>query len=54
LQEYVLVSQAESRVERYRRLPTGAWEYTDATQGVLQLSTGAMIDLGKVYEGLPD
>ena len=29
LQEYVLVSQAEARVERYRRLPSGAWKYSD-------------------------
>lgn len=54
LDEYVLVSQAEARVERYRRLPSGAWEYTDVTDGVLQLSTGATIDLAKLYDGLPD
>src|SRR5690606_11859443 len=31
LQEYVLVSQAEARLERFRRLPSGAWEYLDVT-----------------------
>lgn len=54
LEEYVLVSQAEVRVERYRRLPSGAWEYTDVTDGLLQLSVGATLDLVKLYEGLPD
>ena len=54
LEEYVLVSQVEARVERYRRLPSGTWEYSDVTKGAVQLSTGATIDLAKLYEGLPD
>jgi Uma2 family endonuclease len=54
LEEYVLVSQAESRIERYRRLASGAWEYSDVTEGTVQLSTGATIDLARLYEGLPD
>lgn len=53
LQEYVLVSQAEPRVERYRRLPSGAWEYSDATSGTVELTTGAVLDLAKLYDGLP-
>lgn len=53
LQEYVLVSQAEARVERYRRLPSGAWEYSDVTSGTLELSTGAVLDLTLLYDGLP-
>ena len=53
LHEYVLVSQDERRVERFRRLPSGAWEYSDATQGILELSTGARIDLERLYDGLP-
>jgi len=53
LQEYVLVSQAEPRVERYRRLPSGAWEYSDTTSGFVELSTGAVLDLTKLYDGLP-
>lgn len=53
LEEYVLVSQAEARVERYRRLPSGAWEYSDATSGIVQLSRGASLDLESLYEGLP-
>jgi len=54
LQEYVLVSQSEARIERYQRLPSGTWEYTDVTEGSLQLATGAHLDLTKLYEGLPD
>jgi Uma2 family endonuclease len=53
LQEYVLVSQSEARVERYRRLPSGAWEYSDVTTGALKLTTGASLDLGALYDGLP-
>lgn len=53
LQEYVLVSQSEPRVERYRRLSSGAWEYSDVTAGSVQLSTGALIDLTTLYANLP-
>ncbi len=54
LEEYVLVSQSEPRIERYRRLPSGAWEYSDVTAGALDLSSGAHLDLAKLYERLPD
>lgn len=54
LREYVLVSQDAMRVERYRRLPTGGWEYTEQTQGTLQLATGAAIDLSSLFDALPE
>jgi Uma2 family endonuclease len=54
LQEYVLVSQSEARIERYRRLATGGWEYTDVTTGLVTLTTGAQIDLAVLYASLPD
>jgi Uma2 family endonuclease len=54
LQEYVLVSQAAPRVECYRRLPSGNWEYSDSTKGRVQLSTGAVFDLDRLYASLPD
>ena len=54
LQEYVLVSQVEPRVERYRRLPSGSWEYFDTTSGTITLLTGALLDLAKLYDALPD
>ncbi len=53
LQEFVLVSQAEPRVERYRRLPSGTWEYEDVTEGKVTLATGAVIDLATLYDDLP-
>ena len=52
--EYVLVSQHEPRVERYRKLPSGSWEYSDVTSGTVELSTGAMLDLAKLYDELPE
>lgn len=54
LQEYVLISQSEARVERYRRLASGTWEYTDTTAGVVELLRGAVLDLARLYDGLPD
>jgi Uma2 family endonuclease len=54
LQEYVLVSQSHARVERYRRIASGGWEYHDATEGTVQLLTGAMLDLERLYSQLPD
>ena len=54
LQEYVLVSQDAARVERYRRLPGGTWEYSDVRAGTVELTTGAVLDLEKLYAGLPD
>ncbi|MBX3188172.1 MAG: Uma2 family endonuclease [Labilithrix sp.] len=54
LREYVLVSQVDARIERYRRLPSGSWEYQDVTAGTLVLETGAAIDLGALYDALPD
>lgn len=52
LQEYVLVSQ-EPRIEVYRRLPSGSWEYLDVREGVVKLTTGATLDLSILYERLP-
>lgn len=54
LQEYVLVSQSQPRIEHYRRLESGAWEYRDVTDGVVQLQSGAALDLEKLYAELPD
>jgi len=54
LQEYVLVSQGDARVETYRRLSTGAWEYRDTRDGVVQLLCGATLDLALLYADLPD
>jgi hypothetical protein len=40
----------EPRIERYRRLPPGAWEYSDVTTGTVSLSTG---DLARLYDATP-
>jgi len=53
LREYVLVSQHEPRVERYRRLPSGGWEYTDTTNSIATLTSGAELDLPRLYADLP-
>jgi hypothetical protein len=49
----VLVSQDGPRIEHYRRLPGGTWEYSDVTVGAVRLSTGAVLDLALLYDGLP-
>lgn len=54
LQEYVLVSQTEPRVERYVRVPGGGWEYHAVTEGTVTLSCGAVLDLARLYADLPD
>ena len=51
--DFSVKSQAEARVERYRRLPSGAWEYSDVTSGTVELCTGAVLDLTLLYDGLP-
>lgn len=53
LQEYVLVSQVP-RVEIYRRLPSGTWEYRDVREGSVMLASGATLDLSILYANLPD
>jgi Uma2 family endonuclease len=54
LREYVLVSQTEPRVECYRRLASGSWEYVDVTTGAVLLSTGATLELTRLYANLPE
>lgn len=54
LREYVLVSQGEPRIEHYRRLQSGAWEYRDTSEGSVQLECGAVLDLARLYGDLPD
>lgn len=54
LHEYVLVSQSVPRIERYRRLVSGGWEYQDVREGTLQLDSGALLDLRTLYADLPE
>lgn len=53
LREYVLVSQSTPRVELYRRLPDGTWQYRETTTGGLELVGGAILDLTTLYSDLP-
>jgi hypothetical protein len=50
----VLVNQSDARIERYRRLASGSWEYTDVTAGQLALQSGAVIEVTSLYTSLPD
>ena len=52
LQEYVLVAQDEPQIERYRRRDDG-WQYWDSREGLVQLVTGAKLDIGELYDKLP-
>jgi len=54
LQEYVLVSQSEARIETYRRLASGAWEYRDTKTGDVHLVCGATLKLASLYSELPE
>jgi Uma2 family endonuclease len=52
LQEYVLVSQ-EPRIEIYRRMPSGTWEYFEVGEGNVRLASGPGLDLSVLYADLP-
>lgn len=53
LQEYILVSQVQPRIEVYRR-SADRWEYVDTREGVVKLATGAILNLADLYRDLPD
>jgi Uma2 family endonuclease len=55
LQDYVLVSQTELRIERYSRQSSGEWTYSDLTgaASVLDLqSIQCRVPLGRVYRNV--
>jgi Uma2 family endonuclease len=54
LQEYVLVSQDQPRIEIYRRQSAGNWEYIDVREGSVKLATGPSLDLADLYDDLPE
>lgn len=52
LQEYVLVSQTEPRIEVYQRLPDGEWSHCDIqglTESLTLESIGIAIPLSEIY-----
>ncbi len=54
LDEYVLVSQSQPRIEVFRRGEGGAWEYREQTAGAVRLAGGAVLDLERIYADLPE
>lgn len=52
LHEYVLVDQ-EPRIEIYRRMPSGTWEYLEVHEGTINLASGPTLDLSMLYADLP-
>ena len=52
LQEYVLVGQ-EPRIEIYRRMPSGTWEYLEVREGTINLASGPKLDVSMLYADLP-
>jgi len=54
LREYVLVSQSPPRIEVFRRVAEGVWEYRDVREGTMQLAGGEVLDLAALYAGLPE
>jgi Uma2 family endonuclease len=55
LQEYLLISQSECRIERYSRLPSGDWVYSDTTdlQGTVDLQAiHCSLPVARVYRSV--
>jgi Uma2 family endonuclease len=53
LQDYVLVSQSEPRVEHYQRAPDGSWIYRAAgPREHVKLSTGVSIPVDEIFAGV--
>ncbi|MEM9457403.1 MAG: Uma2 family endonuclease [Myxococcota bacterium] len=52
LTDYLLISQARSRIEHYRREPDGSWRYRVAMEGdAVVLANDARLLVDAVYEG---
>jgi len=55
LADYVLVSQAEPRIEHFRRGTDGSWTYrTAGARERVTLSTGAALIVDEIYAGMLD
>lgn len=51
--DYVLISQAETRIEHYRREAGGGWHYSIALAGGrVGLSNGVSLDVDAIYAGV--
>ena len=55
LTDYLLITQAEARIEHYRRNADGSWTYRNAGQGEqIALSTGGAFAVDDIYAGIFD
>lgn len=52
LDEYLIVSHERRELELWTRAPTG-WTRRLAVEGTLRLQCGALIDVDRLYDGLP-
>jgi hypothetical protein len=52
LDEYLIVSHERREAELWARTP-GGWTRRLAIEGTLRLKCGAVIDVDRLYEGLP-
>lgn len=53
VQDYILVSQGEPRIEHFLRAPDGSWIYRAASAGDrLTLSTGAVLVVDEIFSGV--
>jgi Uma2 family endonuclease len=53
LDEYVIVSHERRELEIWTRMPDG-WRRRLAIEGTLRLTCGALIDVERLYQGLPE
>lgn len=53
LQEYILVSQGEPHIERFRRNEKGTWDFSESSEGAIELVSGGMLELAMLYADLP-
>jgi Uma2 family endonuclease len=53
LTDYVLVSQAEARIEHFQRATDGSWTYRAADAGArIVLSNGAVLAVDEIFAGV--
>lgn len=54
LKEYLIVAHARRELELWTRSAAGDWTRRLATEGQLQLGSGAVVDVARLYDDLPD
>jgi Uma2 family endonuclease len=54
LKEYLIVSHARRELELWTRGDAGDWTRRLVTEGALRLAGGALVDVARLYDNLPD